>query len=512
MRWTPAQTLLVGIALSAFASPAVRTDGTTQMAGWITHNDPAGFAIDTPAAWNVALDAKQGRITILGQRGEQAVVWPMSIEQRQLDARGAAPLVLQLARKVDDHMPWGAANSSGNFVRAVARGSQRSGSAIMTWSPGENGTNVFLYCVEAPADVYGALTDTFVRILQSFRVVQDASGPNAGSRPPVTFVDWTDPREKAFTMTVPQGWQVIGGAYRLTATDIRNGVTMVSPDGQIRVVVGDSNLGAFTEPNQMLAYAGLREGQYQMLGDGTNLEIRRYFSGQQFARAYVQSYVQRQCSGPQIESNNARPDLGPIFLRAAHSEGMANPQLTVGDITFSCNLNGASVQGTFVVATIVPFPGQAQLWSVYRLYGYLASPERQRDAQEICQRAVQSWKINPEWQARERQIANAAVQQDNLRSQQIRARAMAAIQDDQRHISDTIVKGYEQRSKVYDEISRRQENAILGTVDVVDPETGKQYKIENYSDYHWMNNERTIAGNNTGTSPGPDWRELVTLP
>jgi hypothetical protein len=121
-------------------------------------------------------------------------------------------------------------------------------------------------------------------------------------------------------------------------------------------------------------------------------------------------------------------------------------------------------------------------------------------------------RISPEWQARQQQIANAAVAADNARSQQIQQQAMQAIQEDQRKTSDIIMKGWEQRSKTYDEISRRRENAILGTVDVVDPQSGQQYKVQNYSDYHWMNNQGTIAGNNTGSAPGPDWRELVTLP
>jgi hypothetical protein len=49
-------------------------------------------------------------------------------------------------------------------------------------------------------------------------------------------------------------------------------------------------------------------------------------------------------------------------------------------------------------------------------------------------------------------------------------------------------------------------------VDVVDPNSGKQYKIDNYSDYHWMNNQGVVAGTKTDTSPGSDWRQLITLP
>jgi hypothetical protein len=488
-----------------------------QTAGWTTHKDPAGFSIDAPPGWSLAPNAHQGRIVVLGQRGERAIIWPMFIEQRQLDVRGAAALVQQLARKVDSGMPWGAANSVGNVVRSFARGPEQNGAALLTWSSSANGTTLFFYCVEAPADVYRTSTGIFAGILKSFRVLRSpvakgATPGNAGARQPLRFVNWIDPRENAFTMAVPEGWQVIGGAYRLTATDVRVGVVMVSPDRRVRAMFGDSNLGVFTEPNQLLAFAGLREGQYETIGDGTRLEIRRYLSGQQFARAYVQSYVQRQCAGVQVELNNARPDLATTFLQSARNEGMPYARLTAGDVAFTCQLNGVPMRGSFVVATILPFPGRATLWSVYRLYGYLTAPDRQQEGEEASQRALKSWRINPAWQAQEQQIANSAVQQDNARSQQIQARALQAIREDQQHISDTIMQGYEQRSQVYDEISRRQENAILGTVDVIDPASGSEYKIDNYSDYHWMNYSGDIAGNNTGTSPGPDWRELVTLP
>jgi len=120
--------------------------------------------------------------------------------------------------------------------------------------------------------------------------------------------------------------------------------------------------------------------------------------------------------------------------------------------------------------------------------------------------------INAQWKLREDQIAGNAVAEDNARSAEIQARARRAIADDQQKTSDAIVKGYEARSQVYDEISRKRENAILGTVDVTDPSRGKQYKIDNYSDYHWMNNQGVIASTKTDTSPGVDWREMITLP
>lgn len=478
--------------------------------GWTTHADAKGFAMATPPAWNFTSDASVGRISVQGPRGEQAVIWPASVQQ-PLDARGAMVLLQQMARQVDSQMTWSAANEGSGAVRLIAQTPQRSGAAVMRWSSTANGTSVLFYCVEAPSSSYRAETDTLAGILGSFHLVQDVP---AQTKPggPIAFTTWMEPHENAYSISVPQGWKVVGGAYRLSATDIRSGITLASPDGQIRVVLGDSNLATFIEPNQMMAYAGLREGTYYALGDGSRLLIRRYLPGQLAAREYVQSYVARECQNLQIVSNNARPDVAGKFGSQARSEGMPNAQLTAGDATFTCTMAGTSVRGMFITAPVLPFPGQSGLWYVYRLYGYMAVPGREQDAQQVAEQAVQSIRINPQWQSQQQQIANAAVAADNARSQQIRQRAMQAIQEDQRQTSDMIMKGWEQRSQVYDEVSRRRENAILGTVDVVDPVSGKQYKIENYSDYHWMNNEGTIAGNNTGSAPGPDWRELVTLP
>jgi hypothetical protein len=484
---------------------------------WTTHNDPAGFAVDLPAAWTVAKDPATGRIAIRGTHGEQVVIWPLFLQQAQLDAHGASALVQQLARSVDAQMPWGQAQPVQNAVRVFASGSQRSGTALLSWANGTGGASVYLYCVEAPTNLYRASTDAFVGILKSFHIVQDPSmknlqGTTNSASAPLSFVNWNDPHEGAFSVAVPQGWRVIGGTYRLSATDVRYALTMGSPDGQVRAMVGDSNIGVFTQPTQMLAMAGLREGNYQALGDGTKLEIRRYMPGQQFARAYVQAFIARQCGGLQIASNNARQDLASTFLQSARNEGYPNVYLTAGDVAFACSLNSLPVQGKYVAATVQPAPGMSPMWLVYRLYGYLAPAGREHEAEQVLRQAVQTWKFNPQWEAQQRSTANAAVMQDNMRSQQIRQRAMQAIAEDQRHTSETIMKGWEQRQKVYDEISRRRENAILGTLDVIDPQTGTQYKVSNYGDYHYMSNEGYIYSTNTPINPGVNLREMITLP
>jgi hypothetical protein len=257
----------------------------------------------------------------------------------------------------------------------------------------------------------------------------------------ISYVRWTDPHEGAFNLVVPQGWSVIGGAYRLSATDIRNGVTMISPDGQMRIFAGDSNLGIYTESTPTLVAAGLHEGGHQTLADGTRFEIRGYMTGQQFASFYAAGTLRRQCAGLRVQSNNARPEIAGFFNQLASNEGMPGAQIAAGDVSFTCNMSGKAVVGKFIVGTIVPSPGRSPLWFVYRIYGYLAPADRKADAEKICLQAMQSWQIDPQWEARESQAASAVAPQDTAKSQQIRAQAIQAMQKDQQAVAAMFAKG-----------------------------------------------------------------------
>ena len=506
--------LLLPAAFPQTTSTAPQRTGTDS---WVMHTDPAGFVVEVPSTWSIAKDPATGRIVISGTRSQRAVIWPLLLRGVRLDAGRAAVLLTQLARQVDTQMQWGKVESLPTAARAFGSSGQRSGAALLSWANGESGASAYLYYLEAPTDAYRSTTDSFTRILKTFHIVQDPAVKNlsqaaASSAETLTFVNWTDPREGAFAVSVPRGWQVIGGTYRMSATDVRYALTMGSPDGQIRVTNGDANIGGFIQPSQMLAMAGLREGGYYGLGDGTRMEIRRFIPGPQFARAYAQGFIARQCNGFQVQSNNVRQDLATTFTQSAMNEGLGRLYMTAGDVSFTCTMNNVQVRGKYVAATTPLGQGQGSMWAVYRLYGYLAAPGREQEAEAVLQTALRSWRFNPQWEAQQRGIANSAVQQDNMRSQQIQSRARQAIAEDQRKTSDTIMKGWEQRQKVYDEISRRQENAILGTLDVIDPQTGTRYKVSNFGDYHYMSNDGYIYSTNSPGTPPPNLREMITLP
>lgn len=478
---------------------------------WLNHNDPSGFSVKYPQGWQVRIERESGRIVVAGPEKQEALIWPAFLHGRQLDSQSAAVLVRQLASRAAPTLPWGTPQQEGNAVRVPARGATK-GVALLRWNASAEGTSILLVCVTARASQYSSSTEAFTGILNSFQFLADRKAPGAPMPPavqPVSWTRWTDPREGAFSASVPQGWSASGGAFRQSATDIRQSLVVQSPDGQIRITVGDPNIGIFTAPNAMYSRFGLRQAT---VGDGTRLQVRRFQPAAQFLHEYMRGTIARECAGMSNISEENRGDLVSASAQHARAQGATNPQVSAAGAAFSCTWNGREARGYYALATVLPLPGRSGIWYVENLHGFIASADRAREAQDIARRVFSSMGINEQWRQQENVMAATAVQQDSARAAEIQARARQSLADDERQTSDAIVNGYNARSKVYDEIDRRRENAILGTVDVVDPNTGRQYKIDNYSDYHWMGDSGVIAGTRTDTSPGAGWHEMIDLP
>ncbi len=149
--------------------------------------------------------------------------------------------------------------------------------------------------------------------METFRATGAPAGAESAKRPDVKWVRWQDPKENAFSLEVPAGWTVTGGAFRFAPVDIRKAVQASSPDGRIRITGGDAELPTFTEPNQMLAMTGFREGSWYSPGYGVNMMVRRYMPGTQFAGEYVATRAARGCGNLKFTETRDRPDAdGPL--------------------------------------------------------------------------------------------------------------------------------------------------------------------------------------------------------
>ena len=473
---------------------------TAWCAAWVAHTDPLGFSVQSPAGWQVAGDPHSGRVTVSGPARQQVIVWPVFIPGA-VNARLAPAILERLAAASGVAALWQPQQPPGpNAVRAMGRWGDRTAVASFAWVGSPRGSAGFLYVAAAPAASYRSEAETLGHILETFR----ATGAAAGARPSgpaVKWVRWQDPQENAFSFEAPAGWTVEGGTSRFAPVDVRKAVVATSPDGRIRITGGDASLPTFTEPTQMLAMTGFREGSWYSPGYGVNMMVRRYTPGTQFAGEYVTARAARDCANLTFTQSRDRPDAdaGLNRLMSGLAAAGGNMQIHSGEVAFTCRQNGQPASGYYFAGSLrVASPGMpGGIWHVEYLYGYLAPRDRATEAQQILSHMLATCQDNPQWMAMQ---------------QNVTAATSRIVSQTQQEVSKIISDTFAHKNQADDEISRRRENATLGTVDVIDPASGRQLKVENSSNYYWLDNQGVIVGTETHTTPGWNFRQMVALP
>lgn len=467
--------------------------------GWTEHKDPQGFSVPAPRGWNVTPDTRTGRVTLEGPSAERVLIWPVFIPG-SIQPQSAGAVLGRLAELSLRGVEWQPSQPVGpSAVRMFGQAEGQTLVAVFSWAATPRGTGGCLYLGQAPSGRFRESADIMAGIMAGFRATGAPIRENQDKEPPVRYVRWTDPREQAFSVEVPQGWQVNGGLFRFASVDIRGAIEVVSPDGEVRITAGDAELPTFTVPTQMHMMTGFREGSWYSPGYGVNMMVRRYMPGLAFAQEYAASKVARGCTDVQVTEARERPDAVQAVNEVNARFGVYGvaQQLTAGEVFFGGKLGGRDVAGYCFAGTQLTQTGEMGLWKVEHLFTALATREKKDLARDVLVHMIESYQINPQW---------AAMQQG------ITANTSKIVSQTHEEISGIIQGAYESRQRSDDEISRRRSNAILGVEDVIDPVTGRELKIESGSNYYWIDHRGTIVGTDTHTLPGLDFREMIRLP
>lgn len=479
----------IGVAAVALAAQA-QTAG-----GWQTIRDKRGASIEVPAGWKAAVEANSTRINVSGPGGERMVVWPVFLGET-LNAQTASAMLPRVAQKLDAAMAWlGAAAPAGTAaVRIAGRANGQAAVCSVTWVNSARGAAAYFVLSAAPQAQYAATAPTFARVFASVRLAP----PN---RKMANCLRWNDPREQAFSMEFPADWRVEGGTARRAAVDVVQTWSATSADGSARVTGGDAEIPTFTLPNQMLAFAGFREGSWYSPGYGVRMLVKSYMPGAMFAQWYAQSKAAQGCANLRFTQQQDRTrEFGAINAQYAQfrAQGM-NVQLSAGEVSFTCERAGRPVNGYYFATTLLTTQmGNNGIWVVDQLYGYMSSPGSEDEAEETLSRGLQSFQWNPQW----------------LRMQQGLAMQVSGIvSQTQTEIAKMSKASFEYRQRSGSESMRKWSNAMLGLLDARDPATGRELKVDNAANYTWIDVNGKITGTLTDTKPaGIDPRMLVTLP
>lgn len=320
---------------------------------------------------------------------------------------------------------------------------------------------------------------------------------------PTAFNGWTefrDPDQNSFTVEVPAGWKVSGGMVRPVAIDARPWVKATSPDGLITAFIGDGKIPPFTMPTSTLATLGFWEGR-----NYNGSEIRRYIPAKRFAELYALKYMKPYFKNIQVVEQHDHPDVARDVngtVGATRSEA-ASIKLTA----MYGNLPAVAYYLAVTKATVMQGTG---MWWVTKVAGSVGPADREAAVLGVIMHMLQTFRINPEWGGQA--VATAGQVSRNYRA--AAQQKSAAIMNNywsQQAANDRLHQAYWDRQASQDRAANNFSNAIRGVENVQDPNTGTKYQVEYGPRYHWIDNLGNYT-NSEYSSPGPEWRQLMSVP
>lgn len=202
-----------------------------------------------------------------------------------------------------------------------------------------------------------------------------------------SLIKVTEPREGAFTVMLPEGWESQVALLRPHEQTRSVGFTK-SPDGSSCIFFGDANLPMFYLPSP--AY-GMSVG---MNTGSPLLQIKPFVPADRFFTDYVQRQYGR-FPGFRITGNSPDPRYQARLEELARKLNM-NPQFTTTSITFEFTENGKPVQAQINGTTFL----LQQVW-VADLFGYITSGDPQ-SMDELSRTIANSFETVESWQEQER--------------------------------------------------------------------------------------------------------------
>lgn len=328
-----------------------------------------------------------------------------------------------------------------------------------------------------------------------------AAGASPSSGTGIAFTTFQDPFEQAFSVEVPQGWTVRGGLFRMGFSDERPMIDLLSPDGRINVRLGDISIPTYTPPN---AYHP-REGEVYDLGAQAQLVVARYRTGPEFAVLYSHVRFYQDCKGAQGDTR----DLGFAIPDYIPSEGPA-PKTSAGAISYRCG-TGANERIAFAYARTSE---AGNIWGVPTMGSYLSPSDKVSLAREVLLHCAKTFKLNPAWIEKQKQMDAYAMQYQQARQQQ-RMQALAAqVQQFEQKMQAmrNQVASFERHQAAFQSQVDGFDQALRGVTPTIDPFTGEAKEVwTGQSSNYWENGRGDVV--NSVNAPVGNWVQMpVTRP
>jgi len=311
------------------------------------------------------------------------------------------------------------------------------------------------------------------------------------------WVPFVDPNEHAYSIEIPNGWQVSGGLQRRSAMQAHSIVFLRSPKGATQMVLGNVDNFSYSIPTPLSNQLGFHEGSITSPG-ADHLKMLNYRTGKQFAIMTGKNLF-NECQNLKLVGSRDLPGRQP----QPQANGLAQGA-TIGDAFFTCERDGHKLDGYVYSETEYTrqpnVPGG--VWDADNTYAFLTPDGNGAAAGIVLAHIVKSAQINQQWLAQQSrlsaELANHAI-----------AQADARLSTNANNIDGTFANP---SSQDIDQNQAEMERLISG-FDEYETASGEHKTVPYAAATNWWSNgQGQIVGTQGPLSPGMTWQPMKRVP
>ncbi|MFL6254690.1 MAG: hypothetical protein ACJ74T_06685, partial [Pyrinomonadaceae bacterium] len=477
-----------------------------QAGGWEQYHDARlGFILEHPAGWMVQ---SQGT-TILVQSADHSSlvlveafpVKPGETAKSHVSSISNLHPTLFPAARFDRiaQQPSQADQVIGALSYRNARGQTEQARLLCLIYRGSG----MLYALSSPSNSFANDRATLLRILMSIRfgVVPNSPSPSgarssarggsAATTGRLHFVRWSDPKEHAYSVEVPQGWTIEGGAFRVEPSDVRMMNRVISPEKDMVVQVGNENIPTtFIVPTPlMMRTYRVPEGVPFSPNHMSQLMLLHYMPALGYNRWYLDKVIKLGIDDISVIRESEMTEPSQRLTQEMSSKVGAGVQIkvTVAQTEFKgrSRKDGKPIIGILISKVTV----QANR-SNPEVIGWNAQPEvmicvaddrqeaRQQMLAEILMHLNQSYREDPAYTARANEQLNrdtAVLAQQGAAAIQHSKEMTATIARSAESNRQSIMGSYWARTGAQNSYNEKFNDYLGDRTGVSDPNTGQTY-------------------------------------
>ena len=306
-----------------------------------------------------------------------------------------------------------------------------------------------------------------------------------------TYVDQQGTGIEAFSFLMPTDWKFEGGMSWILDNPALPAVTafrVYNPKGKEEFEVFPNHCFYWSTNSQLLSMFPPGSRYFGSI-------VKQPMTAQNSLRDIILPEQRRGFQGLKILKDENVPEL-PVALGAGQqAQGPVKSEATGAKLRISYTTGGTPMEEEFyAVVELISFPVQSMygtfyntIWYIDYIFSFKAEAGKLESNTQIFQVITSSFKLNPKWYAKYSNVIEYMAQQQitQIRSVGEFSRMLSQMSD---QIREDKMQQFKASGDVYDRVSQKFSDNILGIDRYFDPHAGRDIELPSGYNHAWCNN------------------------